>query len=92
MLSRGKLLGLLLLGERAGGEAYAPDEVDALSQFVRGVGSALDALGGTGGDSIGALKETIASAVESLDAALRALPDAIAARLEGAAVRPIERT
>ena len=44
MLARGRLLGILLLGERAGGEAYAPDEVEALSQFAHGVGSALDAL------------------------------------------------
>jgi hypothetical protein len=44
MLARGRLLGVLLLGERAGGEAYAPDEVEALSQFAHGVGSALDAL------------------------------------------------
>ena len=35
---------VLLLGERAGGEAYAPDEVEALSQLANGVGSALEAL------------------------------------------------
>ncbi|MBV8726434.1 MAG: hypothetical protein JO233_01505 [Candidatus Eremiobacteraeota bacterium] len=28
MVARGRLIGLLLLGERAGGEAYAPDEVE----------------------------------------------------------------
>jgi GAF domain len=44
MLARGRLLGVLLLGERTGGEAYAPDEVEALSQFAHGVGSALEAL------------------------------------------------
>jgi GAF domain len=43
-LARGRLCGVLLLGERAGGEAYAPDEVEALSQFAHGVGSALEAL------------------------------------------------
>lgn len=48
MLTRGRLLGVLLLGERAGGEAYAPNEVEALSQFAHGVGSALDALPANG--------------------------------------------
>lgn len=42
MVSRGRLLGVLLCGERIGGEAYAPDEVEALSEFAHGVGSALD--------------------------------------------------
>jgi hypothetical protein len=45
MVARGHLIGVLLCGERAGGEAYAPDEVDALVEFAHGVGSALDALG-----------------------------------------------
>jgi len=44
MFARGKLYGVLALGERAGGEAYAPDEVDALSQLANGVGAALEAL------------------------------------------------
>jgi hypothetical protein len=44
MVARGQLLGLLLLGERTGGEAYAPDEVEALSQLAHGVASALDGL------------------------------------------------
>jgi hypothetical protein len=32
------------LGERTGGEAYAPDEIEALAQFAHGVGSSLDAV------------------------------------------------
>jgi hypothetical protein len=44
MLGRGQLLGVLLCGEREGGEAYAPDEIDALAQFAHGVGSAYDVL------------------------------------------------
>ena len=48
MLTRGRLLGVLLLGERTGGEAYAPNEVEALSIFAHGVGSALDALSSNG--------------------------------------------
>jgi hypothetical protein len=61
MLTRGRLFGLLLLGERAGGEAYAPDEVEALSQFAHGVGSALDTLTYRADPSSAALQESIAS-------------------------------
>ncbi|HZO92309.1 MAG TPA: GAF domain-containing protein [Candidatus Baltobacteraceae bacterium] len=49
MLARGRLLGVLLCGARAGGEAYAPDEVAALSDLAHGVGGALDALDRTDG-------------------------------------------
>ena len=82
VLSRGRLLGILVLGERAGGEAYAPDEIEALSQFARGVGSSLDALTSGDTESIGALKDAIASAVATLDATMRALPETIASRLQ----------
>jgi len=34
MLARGRLLGAIVLGERIGGEAYAPDEIEALLQFA----------------------------------------------------------
>jgi hypothetical protein len=44
MLVRGRLLGVLVMGERAGGEAYAPDDVEALSQIAHGVGTAIDGL------------------------------------------------
>jgi hypothetical protein len=84
MLARGRLLGVLLLGERAGGEAYAPDEVEALSQLAHGVGSAMDALSIHAGDSIAALRESLASIaaeIVSLGTAIRALPDSIASEL-----------
>ncbi|HYK52894.1 MAG TPA: GAF domain-containing protein, partial [Candidatus Eremiobacteraceae bacterium] len=45
MVARGQLVGVLLCGERANGEGYAPDEIEALSEFAHGVGSALDGLG-----------------------------------------------
>jgi GAF domain-containing protein len=82
MLSRGRLAGILLLGERAGGEAYAPDELEALSQFASGVGSALHTLLSGDTESIGALKDAIADALATLDATMRALPEAIASRLQ----------
>jgi hypothetical protein len=61
MLARGLLIGLLALGERAGGEAYAPDEVEALAQFAHGVGTALDALSVKPDDSIAELRQAVAS-------------------------------
>jgi GAF domain-containing protein len=45
MLARNRLLGVLLLGKRPGGEAYAPDEVAALGELAQGVGTALESLG-----------------------------------------------
>ena len=81
MVARGRLLGVLLLGEREGGEAYAPDEVEALSEFAHGVGSAIDALSSGSTDSIAALRESMASMAASLGNAIRALPRSIAAEL-----------
>jgi hypothetical protein len=86
MLARGRLLGVLLLGERAGGEAYAPDEVEALSALAHGVGSAMDALSVHREDSIAALRESltsIADEVASLRNVIRALPESIACELRG---------
>ena len=94
MLARGRLLGVLVLGERAGGEAYAPDEVEALSQLAQGVGSAMDALTAHADDSTAALRESLASVadeVAALGAAVRALPHAIAAELNGSAAFPSHR-
>jgi GAF domain-containing protein len=50
MLARGRLLGVLLLGVRASGEAYVADEIDAAREVGHGVGSALDALDHTAGE------------------------------------------
>lgn len=68
MLARGRLLGAIVLGERAGGEAYAPDEVEALSQFAHGVGSALDTLALHRDDSVAALREAMASMAQAIAA------------------------
>jgi hypothetical protein len=59
MVARGRLCGLVLLGERIGGEAYAPNEVEALSQFALGVGSALDALSADRVGSLAALQRSM---------------------------------
>jgi hypothetical protein len=66
MLARGRLVGAIVLGERTGGEAYAPDEIEALSHFAHGVGSALDALGLHRDDSVAALREGMASMAQAI--------------------------
>lgn len=66
MIARGRLIGVLQLGERAGGEAYAPDEVEAIAQFAHGVGSALDSLCATNRSSVAALERTLNVISESL--------------------------
>ena len=80
MLARGRLRGALLLGERTGGESYAPDEVEALSQFAHGVGSAFEALVERRDDGIASLRDGLISAIASMQDAiiseLRAQPRA----------------
>jgi hypothetical protein len=49
LVARGELAGVLLCRERTSGEAYAPDEIDALATFALGVGAAYDALSGRNG-------------------------------------------
>jgi hypothetical protein len=66
MLARGRLLGLIVLGERSGGEAYAPDEIEALSQFTHGVGSAYDVLVSARDDSIVELRASMAAMADAI--------------------------
>lgn len=75
MLGRGRLIGVLLVGERTGGEAYATDEVEALSQFAHGVGSALDAL------SLNGIGSTVGASLAKIESMLESLPDTLASRL-----------
>jgi len=75
MLGRGHLLGVLLLGERAGGEAYANDEIEALSEFAHGVGSALDSL------SVNGNKATVDASLAKIVTMLEGLPDVLTSRL-----------
>jgi hypothetical protein len=66
----GKLNGVVVLGEREGGEAYAADEIEALSQFADGVGSAMGGLSTDRALPLEELKEfirvSIAAAVASI--------------------------
>ena len=70
MLARGRLAGVIALGQRAGGEAYAPDEVEALSQFAQGIGTALDVLSASEADTLTALRDGIVSAMTSMQEAI----------------------
>jgi len=45
MISRGRLVGVLVCCAKADGESYAPDEMDALSEVAHRVGTALELLG-----------------------------------------------
>jgi hypothetical protein len=75
MASRGHLVGALICGPKRDGEAYAPDETEALAALAHGVGSALDVLDAGREKASGA---TMAELVELV----RALPDALAERLQ----------
>ncbi len=68
MLARGRLLGVVALNERSGGEAYAPDEIEALSQFAHGVGSAFDVLSVKQDDSIASLRGAMTAMAEAIAA------------------------
>ncbi|HZY99907.1 MAG TPA: hypothetical protein VFE36_10070 [Candidatus Baltobacteraceae bacterium] len=81
MLARDRLAGVLLLGERAGGEAFAPDEIEALSQFAQGVDSALQALSSENADSVAMLRETIRESIAEAIASLNEKIDVISGRL-----------
>ncbi|HKE36279.1 MAG TPA: hypothetical protein VKB39_02545 [Candidatus Baltobacteraceae bacterium] len=63
IVARGHLHGILLFEQRESGEAYAPDEIDALAQFAHGIGSAYDALAGRITES----NATVAAISELLD-------------------------
>lgn len=76
MASRGRLVGVLVCGPKRDGEAYAPDEFEALAALAHGVGSALDVL-----DALGDGSST--TSIAELIKLVRELPDALAARLLG---------
>lgn len=81
MLARGRLVAILSLGERVGGEAYAPDEVEALSQFAHGVGSALDSLSERRNDNSADLRRLIVELAAEVQALPERLSDEMVRRL-----------
>ena len=98
MTARGQLLGVVVLGARRSGEAYAPDEISAISQLAASMGPALDAFATQNGKgatedhvaaSIAELREELVSAMTALGrdiiAANEGLRDEIARRSSGVA-------
>jgi hypothetical protein len=98
MTARGQLLGVVVLGARRSGEAYAPDETSAISQLAASLGAALDVFATRNGKgavadhvvaSIDALREELVSTVTALGAEIVAanqgLRDEIARRSAGIA-------
>ncbi len=75
MISRGELVGTLVCGPKRDGEAYAPDESDALLALAHGVGTALDALSKGNGSSDASLRATLEQILERQDAMMRRLQD-----------------
>lgn len=81
MASRGRLLGALVCGPKRDGEAYAPDETEALAALAHGVGGSLDVLEARDGLSTQAIMMELAESVRALTEITRSLPDALAERL-----------
>ena len=66
MISRGDLVGALICGAKRDGEAYAPDESEALLILAHGVGTALDTLSSRGNGEIESIRETQALMLHEL--------------------------
>jgi hypothetical protein len=77
MVARGRLIGVVILGGRRSGEAFAPDEADAIAQLVRSTGTSLDVLASQREDGA-ALSERIGTMEAAIIARLKALESTIA--------------
>jgi hypothetical protein len=83
MSAGGTLIGALVIGPKRLGESFAPDERDAVAAVAHGVGTALALLGSASAPAAHAP----AASLETLVAAIEALPDRIARTL-GAGAPP----
>jgi hypothetical protein len=81
MISRGDLVGALICGPKRDGEAYAPDESEALLALAHGVGTALDTLSSQSSGDIESLREMQALMLRELQNLPRAIVSAL--RAEG---------
>ncbi|MBV8244296.1 MAG: hypothetical protein JOZ38_00090 [Candidatus Eremiobacteraeota bacterium] len=66
MVSRGKLEGVLVCGQKPDSEPYAPDESDALLAVAHGVGTALSTMGAAGSDGFTELRAAILMLTDEL--------------------------
>ncbi|HEY6450625.1 MAG: hypothetical protein WAJ94_08325 [Candidatus Cybelea sp.] len=64
MTARGQLLGVVVLGTRRSGEAYAPDEISAISQLAASMGPALDVFATQNGK--GATEDHVSASIAGL--------------------------
>jgi hypothetical protein len=80
MAARGRLVGALVCGPKRDGEAYAPDETDALGALAHGVAGALVLLEARDGRSSEAVMAELAESVRALTEIARSLPDTLAER------------
>ncbi len=77
MISRGDLIGALICGPKRDGEAYAPDESEALLVLAHGVGAALDTMQSQSNAALESMREVQALMLQEL----RNLPGAIVSAL-----------
>ncbi len=77
MISRGDLVGALVCGPKRDGEAYAPDESEALLALAHGVGTALDTLSSQSNGVIESMRETQALMLQELQNLPRAIVNAL---------------
>jgi hypothetical protein len=70
MVSRGELVGALICGPKRDGEAYAPDESEALLAVAHGVGTALDTLSSRDNGVIESIREMQAVMLQELPRAI----------------------
>ena len=87
MASRGRLVGALVCGPKRDGEAYAPDESEALAALAHGVAGALDVLEARDGQSSESVMSDLARSVRELSEITRTLPDTLAKIVQGRPAR-----
>jgi len=77
MISRGVLVGALICGPKRHGEAYAPDESEALQALAYGVGRALDTLSSQSDGVLESIRETQELILQELQKLPRAIESAL---------------
>jgi hypothetical protein len=77
LISRGDLIGALICGPKRDGEAYAPDESEALLALAHGVGTALDTLSSQSNAVLESIRETQALMLQELANLPRAIESAL---------------
>jgi GAF domain-containing protein len=68
MGARGRLLGIIVLGPQTSGEAFAPDEVEAIAALSHSVGIAFDNLQARNGSSNATIEQALTGIRQSIEA------------------------